>query len=91
MAGGSVPFHGRTEAGVEIGLAGGEQAEFDRAAADLLAATFLPMRYASSAALFSCERLWTTVTPSGGGRRAAIASGAPAPRQRRAVPGPVAA
>src|SRR6185437_2351069 len=36
VAGGGVPFHRRAEARVEVGLAGGELAELDRAAADAL-------------------------------------------------------
>src|SRR3954447_8702977 len=35
LAGAGVPFHRRTEARVEIGLAGGQHAEFQSAAADI--------------------------------------------------------
>src|SRR5690348_14733874 len=33
LAGGGVPFHRRAEARIEVALAGGDQAEFERAAA----------------------------------------------------------
>ena len=76
VAGGGVPFHGAAEARVEVGLAGGDKAELERAAGRgqlldrVLGQVFIGLGVA-------VERLATTTRPSAAGRRTAIGLASP--------------